>query len=108
MNKKERNEKDTLEEKLERVRIALERMKDEKAKEDENRKKKDDKIEKKLKLEKHWEMLKWVTQFIEEHTEEWERMDKKKEKERAAWEEKSKDEKIEILKNIEKEEKKKR
>ena len=47
-------------------------------------------------------MLKWVTQFIEEHTEVWGRMDQKREKERAAWEEKTKDEKIELIKNKEK------
>ena len=87
--------------KLERVRYTLEKIQVEKAKEVENKEKKVTKIEKKRKLEKHWEMLKWVTQFIEEHTEVWGRMDQKREKERAAWEEKTKDEKIELIKNKE-------
>ena len=41
---------------------------------------KNEKIEKKKKLEKRWEMMRWVVSFIEEHREEWEMTTKMKEK----------------------------
>ena len=62
------------------------------------------KLEKKNRLEKHWEMLRWLTSFIDEHKVDWDAKDKEKEEKRKEWDSKNKDEKIEVIKAAEKKE----
>ena len=49
-------------------------MKRKKAKEKEEEKK--ERLKRKEKLEKQWEMLRWITSFIDEHKSEWDDKDK--------------------------------
>ena len=59
------------------------------------------KLKKKAELEKHWDMLRWITSFIEENKIKWNEQDLIKEQEREAWESQTNEEKINILKEQE-------
>ena len=59
------------------------------------------KLKKKAELEKHWDMLRWITSFIEENKIKWNEQDLIKEQEREAWEIQTNEEKINILKEQE-------
>ena len=59
-------------------------------------------LEKKAKLEEKWEMLRWISKFIEEHKDRWEkeRIDREKAgrgETTTSWREKNREEKIEII-----------
>ena len=60
-------------------------------------------VEKKEKLEEKWEMLRWTISFIEEHKDRWESDRKERENTRGrettySWDEKTRDERIECIK----------
>ena len=57
-------------------------------------KNKKEKIQKKHQLEKHWELMRWICTFIENHREEWEENDKAEEENKRKLEEKEKWEKL--------------
>ena len=59
------------------------------------------KLKKKAELEKHWDMLRWITSFIEENKVKWNEQDLIKEQEREALESQTNEEKINILKEQE-------
>ena len=129
----EEKRKETEEEKIERQTIKIEktlkRLKDEKKAQDQKfsewkerrkrlledgRKQQEEserksrnrkiRIDKKAKMEEKWEMLRWITRFIDENKDRWERERIQREKSMkvetsSTWREKSRDEKIETVKN---------
>ena len=105
-------EVEDLETKLKKIEEEIHRMEDELEKElvevQEKAEKKEKTLEKKRKKERHWEMLKWTVEFIEEHKHHWEKEKKRKREEKEEEEENlelwmtlGKAEKIEMLKKEE-------
>ena len=64
-----------LERKLKNLEEEVSKYKEEKRKEQEERKRKEDekatRIKRKKQKEKHWQMVRWLTQFIEENKNSW-------------------------------------
>ena len=90
---------------MKEIEEAIEKVKSEKAEEKKKKDAKLAKLEKKRKLEKHWEMLKWITEYIDKNTPNWQEQDRKREKEQPEdWSKKSRQEKIDIIKEKEKKE----
>ena len=103
-NKDENTRKIELENKLKEIEEAIEKVKSEQAEEKKKKDAKMAKLEKKRKLEKHWEMLKWITEYIDNSTPIWQEQDRRTEKEQPEdWSRISRQEKIDII--IEKEKK---
>ena len=107
----EDKEKGDLERQLEKIEKEVEKYKAELEKIRDEKERREFQRDKKKKKEAHWEMMKWVVQFINNNKPKWEEIKKqrkegeKKEEEKLKWEELSKEEKIELIK-LEKEEKK--
>ena len=103
-NKDENTRKIELENKLKEIEEAIAKVKSEQAEEKKKKDAKMAKLEKKRKLEKHWEMLKWITEYIDKSTPIWQEQDRRTEKEHPEdWSRISRQEKIDII--IEKEKK---
>ena len=106
-----------LEEKLAKIEATVERIReeerrhrdeDEKRKSEEKRKRetKESRLRKKKMMEERWEMLRWVTRYLEANNERWEKereVRKKEEKKRLAdWDRMARFEKISIIREREK------
>ena len=93
------------EEKLEKIEKEIDKYKKELEKAKEEETKKTEKIERKKRRQKHWDMMKWVVQFIDDNKERWDEMRRRKKEDRKQqelledWNKKTKEEKIEQLKH---------
>ena len=91
------------EEKLKKIDIEVENYKTELENAKKEEAKKAEKKEKKRRKQSHWDMMKWIVQFIDENKEKWDRIKKQKkldmklELEKEEWIKKSKEEKIKLL-----------
>ena len=86
-----------------RIEKEVMKYKEELQKKQEEEKKKEDRMTKKRKMEQHWEMLRWLVQFMDENKYKWAEMkkgrareeeEKRKRKKREEWEMKTRDQKI--------------
>ena len=99
--KKTRNE--NLEESLDRIEKEVKKYKEELQKMQEQEKKKEDRMIKKRRLEQHWEMLRWLVQFMDENENKWAEMKKirageeEEKRKREEWEMMTRDQKIEEM-----------
>ena len=67
-----------------------------------------ERLERKAQLENRWEMLRWITEYIDQNKDRWDEEARERRKDQgetaAEWENRSKVEKIEILKELSKKE----
>ena len=81
--KKDKNETpESLENKLRKIEQEIENYKKELETIKKEKERKETKINKKKKKQEHWEMMKWLVQFIEENQEHWNRIRKEQEEDR--------------------------
>ena len=65
----------------ERIEKEVMKYKEELQKKQEEEKKKEDRMTKKRKMEQHWEMLRWLVQFMDENKYKWAEMKKERARE---------------------------
>ena len=91
------------EEKLEKIDLKVENYKTELENAKREEAKKAEKKEKKKRKQAHWDMMKWIVQFIDENKEKWDKIKKQKkldmklQTEKEEWVTKTKEEKIKLL-----------
>ena len=105
-------DKSNLDKKLEKIEKEVERYEEELRKMRDEKQKKDKRLDKKKKLEGHWEMLRWIVAFMGENESRWKEMrmererDRRKREEEEQWLQKSREERIRELVKREEQEKK--
>ena len=89
-----------LDEKLEKIELEVEKYEEELKKIKEEKQKRTSRIERKLRMERHWEMLRWIVHFMGENESKWREMNmiKKKDMEQREkeeqWVQKNREERI--------------
>ena len=92
-----KSQNQNLEEKLTRIELEEEKYKKESEKTKQREK------EKKKRLEKHWDMLRWIVNFMEENDQKWKKMEKvrkleqEQREEKERWEQLTREDKIKEL-----------
>ena len=104
--KKTRNE--TLEEQLDKIETEVNKYKEELERIKERKKEKEERIKRKRKLKQHWEMLRWIVQFLGDNEKNWAEMkrtrtaEEEERSKRTEWENKTREQQIEELKEEDK------
>ena len=109
INKKnnKNNTNEELEAKLEKIEMAVQSYKSELENMKKSEQEKASRLERKRRLESHWEMLRWITSFMEENETKWTELKKlrrqeREEKERKEeWESRTREEKMSMIKEEE-------
>ena len=111
-SKKTRNE--TLEDKLDKIETEISKYKAELEQRQEQERRKEDRLAKKRRLERHWEMLRWIVQFMDENEDKWAELkrirttEEEERTKRSEWEKKTQEQKIKEIQEEERREKKER
>ena len=102
-----KNGEEDLEKKLKRIEEEVSKYKEEMKTKETEEKTRRERLEKKKQKEKHWEMLRWVVNFIDENRNHWEgekirkRKDLEESEKREAWKHMTEEEKIEEIRKEE-------
>ena len=106
-NNNKNNTNEELEAKLEKIEMAVQSYKSELENMKKSEQEKASRLERKRRLESHWEMLRWITSFMEENETKWTELKKlrrqeREEKERKEeWESRTREEKMSMIKEEE-------
>ena len=96
-----------LEENLKKIETEVRKYREEVDKKEKEKKEKQERIRNKEKKEIHWAMLRWVTAFIQENQESWERRrreeirEREEEREKEEWESMTRDQRLQKLREEE-------
>ena len=83
INNTKKYENKTVEEKIEHEELKLKRIEEAIKQNEKEMEEKSGRLDKKRRKEQHWEMAKWLVEFIDENKEKWERVSKEREKKKT-------------------------
>ena len=89
-NPQKNRDRGNLDEKLKKVEIEVKKYEEELKRMEEEKQKKDARLERKRRMEKHWEMLRWLIKFMDENDKKWKELKKLRQTEREEQEKKRK------------------